>query len=148
MYSSFWEQAYLKLFDGDKVLKPLLHSSESDFNSLGKVISQGYMVSGHLPVRITSPTLMMMILGPLTHIPSIILIDAILEFVSINERLKTKSFLESSITQYTNMETSKIVSILAKFGCFELPNAENLLRTFFVRRSASITYLNDSSRHS
>ena len=38
MYSSFWEQAYLKLFDGDKVLTPLLHSSESDFNFLGKVI--------------------------------------------------------------------------------------------------------------
>ena len=148
MYSSFWEQAYLKLFDGDKVLTPLLHSSESDFNSLGKVISHGYMVSGHLPVRIALPTLMMMILGPLTRIPPDILIDAFLEFVSSNERLKIKSFLESSVTQYTNMETSEIVSILSKFGCFELPNAENLRRLivetanlFFVRRSASITLM-------
>ena len=90
MYSSFWEQAYLKLFDGDKVLTPLLHSSESDFNLLGKVISHGYMVSGHLPVRIALPALMMMILGPLTRIPSEILIDAFLEFVSSNERQKNE----------------------------------------------------------
>ena len=43
------------------------------------------------------------------------------------------------------METSEIVSILSKFGCFKLPNAENLRRLivdlFFVRHSASITLM-------
>ena len=71
MFSAFWEEAYNHLFDGATNLVPLVHA-QSDmglFPILGKIISHGYLASGHLPVRISLPSLVAMLLGPCVAIP-------------------------------------------------------------------------------
>ena len=70
MYSCFWEQAYQRLFDGDKNLVPLLISPECILSILGGVISHGFLVSGYLPFRVALPTLVGMLLRPLRYLQS------------------------------------------------------------------------------
>lgn len=147
MYSCFWEQAYQRLFDGDKILVPLLNSPECILSILGGVISHGFLVSGHLPIRVALPTLVGMLLGPLTPIPSSVLIDALVDFVSDTERLQLKSALQCS-SAFSVAQKTDIISILSRFGSTEVPTVENLKKLliessnhFFVRRPASITLM-------
>ena len=95
MYSCFWEQAYQRLFDGDKNLVPLLNSPECVLSILGGVISHGFFVSGYLPFRVALPTLVGMLLRPLTPIPSSVLIDALIDFVSDTEHRRMQNLISS-----------------------------------------------------
>lgn len=150
MYSSFWEQAYIMLFDGDSLLIPLVNSLESDvkvYKILGEIISHGYLVCGHLPVRIALPTLIGMLLGPLTQIPPQLLIGTFLDYISSIEKEKLKSALDSPET-FTVSQTSELISILSKFGCQKVPTSLNLKNLiigasnyFFGRRPTAITML-------
>ena len=73
MYSAFWEEAYSRLFDGATILIPLVHAQTDMgiFPILGKIISHGYLASGYLPVRISLPSLIAMLLGPSVNIPDL-----------------------------------------------------------------------------
>ena len=72
MFSAFWEQAYLQLFEGATILTPLIHpqTDTTVFPVLGRILSHGYLVTGFLPIRIALPTLIGMLLGPGRVIPS------------------------------------------------------------------------------
>ena len=98
MLSAFWEEAYLKLFDGGTVLKPLLHAQVdmTTFTLLGKILSHGYFVARYLPLRIAFPTLAGMLLGQSVKISDDMLITAFANSISpvdsalISDALKVK----------------------------------------------------------
>ena len=49
MFSGFWKEAYITLFDGVTLLIPLVHPQTDlqAFSTLGKIMSHGYLVSTH-----------------------------------------------------------------------------------------------------
>lgn len=59
---------------------------------LGRILSHGYLVAGHLPVRIALPTLIGMLLGP-KKIAYKILVEAFLDYISAAERAVFKEAL-------------------------------------------------------
>lgn len=50
-FSTFWEEAYLKHFDGSPLLRPVICAGLSDvaLQRLGQVLSTGYLVCSFLP---------------------------------------------------------------------------------------------------
>lgn len=125
MLSAFWQQAYQTLFDGATTLVPLVHpSTDMDvFPVIGKIISHGYLAGGTLPVRISLPSLLAMFT---VDIPRSFLLDALLDFVSNNERKKLKSALNFKGKAFGAECLSELVSILSRLGCRQLPNPSNL----------------------
>ena len=87
MYSAFWQEAYCTLFEGASTLIPMVYRQLgiSVYPILGSIISHDYLASGILPERIALPTLLTILLGPGAHIPSQILMDAFLDYVSTTD---------------------------------------------------------------
>lgn len=129
MFSAFWEESYNTLFDGATILIPLIHSRmDMDlFPILGKIISHGYLAGGHLPVRISLPSLLCILLGPTTDIPKSFLLDALIDYISPSERLKLQSALQyKNIKSFSTEILSDLISILSRFGCREIPTPTTL----------------------
>ena len=61
MFSAFWSSAYVHLFEGSKTLIPMVQPGIdiTNFSTLGKIISHGYLECGFLPVRIALPSLIL-----------------------------------------------------------------------------------------
>lgn len=130
MFSAFWEAAYSHLFEGATLLTPLLHpqTDMGMFPVLGKIISHGYLVSGYLPVRVSLPSLLIILLGPSIDIPRSFLLDALLDYVSENEREKLKSALRiKDVRSFPSTEMKhEVISVLSRLGCRDVPTPTNL----------------------
>lgn len=126
MYSAFWEIAYRTLFDGANVLVPFVHpgTEMATFSTLGRIISHGYLAGGFVPIRISCPSLIMMLLGAPIDIPKSFLLDALMDFISANERDKLRSALRLKV--FTVEVRSAIIAILSRFDCRDMPTPSNL----------------------
>ena len=86
MFSLFWEEDIHKHFEGAQTVTPLVHA-HTDMKLLhliGRVLSHGYLVSGFLPVCISLPCLIFMLLGNMdAEISDEVLLEAFLDYVSI-----------------------------------------------------------------
>jgi len=65
-YSAFWEIAYVKHFDGERLLVPAVNSTTdlTILPLLGAILCHGYMVCGYLPIRIAFPVIAAVLCGP------------------------------------------------------------------------------------
>ena len=65
-FSALWAEAFMKLFEGDSTLIPPFHPhiQLSLFETLGKIMSHGYLVCGYLPIKIAMLTLLSILFGP------------------------------------------------------------------------------------
>ena len=65
-FSGFFEEAYIKLFDGNNLLYPAVNGSVNmrSFEVLGSIISHGFLVSGVFPDRLSFPSLAAVLMGP------------------------------------------------------------------------------------
>ena len=125
MLSAFWDEAYVKLFDGGNLLAPCVHPQIelSVFPVLGKVLSHGYLESGFLPVKIAFPTLAAILLRTI-DIEDKILASSFFETVSVVEaNLLHKVLNLSSISESQKV---KVVSILSRFGSRQVPTLRSL----------------------
>lgn len=130
MYSAFWDEAYLKLFEGATSLIPMVHPQMdlTVFPILARILSHGYLVCGHFPVRIALPTLIAMILGPGVNIDSQIMLDAFLDYISETERSTFRDAIKCK-ARFSAGVQSALLDVLSRFGCRVLPTRENLLST-------------------
>ena len=130
MLSAFWEAAFASLFEGANTLVPHIHPSTdmTKFTVLGRIISHGYLSCGFLPIRINCPSLISMLLGTATKIPKSFIMDALMEYLSENERGKLKSALlfNSKCSSFSVDVQSAVISILSRFDCREVPTPLNL----------------------
>ena len=87
MFSGFWKEAYAKFFEGSNLLIPMVnpHIDMTAYPIFGRIISHGYLVAGCLPIQITLPTLICMLLGSVSPAGKLLL-DAFLEYISNQER--------------------------------------------------------------
>ena len=104
MFSAFSEKTYERLFDGSSLLCPTVHPKMemSVLTTVGFVISQAYMVTGILPVRIAFPCLAHSLLGTSATIPKSIIVEAFRDFISMHESNIVKRALEE-VKQQLNL---------------------------------------------
>lgn len=127
MFSAFWEEAYVRLFDGEALLVPVLHpkADVADFSVLGIIISQGFMTTGFLPVRISFPCLAAVLCGTEIAIPDKILLESFMDFLALHESKKIKeAVLQTS--SFSNQMKSDLINILGRYGCTDTPTAVNI----------------------
>ena len=152
MYSAFWEECYKSFFDGASLLVPLLQCDFDAYHILGQVMSHGYLVCGHLPVRIALPILITALLGPAnvkeSEIPTSIFIEAFMDYISITERKTITLALECKEPKFDVQMQSDVLSILSRFACRKMVNPNNLTQLItlaakyeFYRKPVAITTL-------
>ena len=149
MFSAFWEEAYSKFFEGATLLVPMVnpHMDMTIFPILGCIMSHGYLVCGHLPVRIALPTLVNMLMGP-QSVSCKILLQSFLDFISAHERAVFKEALAySQDGGFPSAIQETLLSVLSRFGCRQLPTPTNLKPCIehiaqyeFVSRPAAAIY--------
>lgn len=80
LFSAFYEEAYVKLFDGASLLTPV------DFPNLdatlGTIISHVYIIAGILPVKVAFPSLCAMLLPNASSLPDEVLIQSFVDSLS------------------------------------------------------------------
>ena len=125
-FSLFWEKAYLQHFDGERLLIPAVNPNTelSTLTLLGSVLSHGHMVCGYLPIRIAFPVIAAILLGPETNISDTILLNSLIDYVSSYEA----SILRESVSKadFSAPFQSKVLSILSRLGCTEIPKPSNI----------------------
>lgn len=59
MFSAFFDDLYLRLFDGSSLLYPAVHASidVNDFTIIGSILSHAYLIADTFPDRIAFPCL-------------------------------------------------------------------------------------------
>lgn len=126
MLSVFWNDAYHELFDGGRLLTPVLHP-QVDLRILpvlGMILSHGYLGGGFLPMRIAFPTLAALLLQT-TEVSDRILVATFLETVStVEANVLTKALRASS--EFSGSQQVQLASILGRFGSRQLPTFRGL----------------------
>ena len=104
MFSAFWKEAYTKFFEWFNLLIPMVnpHIELSVYPIFGRIISHAYLVAGYLPVRITLPNLINILLGP-KPLSSQILLEAfaVLKNVFLSRKLSYRVLLVNFLTEGT-----------------------------------------------
>ena len=132
MFSAFWDETYLQLFDGGSNLIPAIHSGIDikAFPILGTILSHGYLTCGFLPIRIAFPVLAAIVFGPTIHIPANMVIDSFADFLSTYEGgfvSKALSIINTD-SPFPEDLVSKLTDILSRLGCHEMPKNSTFKR--------------------
>lgn len=127
MLSGFWEEAYKRLFDGCTLLTPVIHPhlDMRELLAVGRILSYGYLSCSFVPVRIAFPTLLCLLLGPTTSIPDSVIVETFPDCLSDYESKIIREAVQCS-SVYSQSMKSKIISVLSRFGCREVPTCDNI----------------------
>ncbi len=128
-FSTFWEEAYSKHFDGSCLVTPRVCAGLKGIplQILGRILSYGYISCGFLPVRIAFPTLAAILLTSFAEITDDILLQTFKVSLSPVDLSSIKEAL-SIQTAYPQGLLSKLINIFSRFDCLEVPNPGNILR--------------------
>ena len=153
MFSAFFDDLYLRLFDGSSLLYPAVHASidVNAFTSIGTILSHAYLIAGIFPDRIAFPCLAAALLGPNTTVPESLLRDSFVSSLSAHESDVVHCALRMGICEYPSDLRHDLISILASQGCREIPNGANLKRLlvqaarhmFLIKPAAALYMLNN-----
>lgn len=128
--SAFWEHAYITMFDGGSLLIPAVHHKVdmNKFPILGKIISHGYLVCGHLPLRIAFPVIASSLLGPHVKIPDEIILESFVDYlVQYEGQTLKKAFQAAAVSsKFSQQLSSELLSLLSRHGCVEVPKPANV----------------------
>ena len=149
-FSGFWEEAYLKMFDGAALLVPACHAGIDikHFTVLGQILSHGYLCCGFLPTRISFPVLALILLGLSTSISHETFVKYFVEFLSQVDRKVISRALQ--VKELTQLMKTSVINVLSRFGCRDVPTPSNLphllytlAQHYFVSRPfASLSLMN------
>lgn len=126
LFSAFWQEARVKLFDGSTVVVPAVtpHSEMVEYCVMGTILSHGYLVSGYIPVDIAFPVLACILKGPLMDIPDRFVLDSFMDYLSTYEADTVRLALNKS--EFSQDLSNALVGVLSRFGCRQLPSPANL----------------------
>ncbi len=130
MFSAFWDKCYSTMFDGSALLVPMLCPQTvyiaSSLSLVGSIVSHAYLLTRFLSVRIALPCIIGILCGPATTIPESVVCDAFLDYVSLTEKSLFKDALETCARELSPVLREKLLSILARYGCRQMPTPSNL----------------------
>ncbi len=151
MFSAFFSQAYVKLFDGSCLLFPAVHASidMTTFSTLGTIISHCYLVSGMFPDRIAFPCLAAALLGPNSKFPDLLLEKYFFCCLSTHEASTVRGAIQLLDSKFEPSLQTQLASIFGWYGCRALPQPSNLKQlilqasryTFLVKPAAPIAMI-------
>ena len=123
MISPFWEVAYKHLFDGGNLLSPNVETyvNVPALQTIGRVLSHGYLATRILPVRIAFPCLVYMLKGLNISVPNDILLSTLVDSISSYESVILKQALSCESTRYDTETLDKLLGILSKFNSTKIP---------------------------
>ena len=152
MFSAFFEECYVKLFDGGSLLCPVVHSHipVSKFPTVGTIISHSYLTTGYLPIRIAFPCLAAILLGPSVDIPENFFIKAFVNSVSTHKAGIFKEAFTIRDKKFAPALQCDILDVLSRYGCRNVPNPVNLKKIivdvsnfeFIMKPSLAIALMN------
>ena len=132
MFSSFWEEAYVKHFDGDRLLIPAVNANSeiANFSILGVILAHGFFACNFLPVRLAFPIIAMVLYGPNVNISENILLESLLDFVTVEDGkilqdAATES-LNATINDFQPDIKSRLIEIFSNLGCTAIPSPSNI----------------------
>ena len=149
VFSAFFEEAYIRLFDGSSLLTPadFPNVEMPPLATLGAIISHAYMMTGGLPVKVAFPALAAMLLLDPGTIPEDILTGSFVDSLSC---VDANTFREAMIAvkagarSFSTTMQSDLVTVLSRFGVREIPNPTTLKKLLigvakyhFLRKPAS-----------
>ena len=123
-FSAFWEEAYVKHFDGERLLVPAVHANTNlaSLPLLGTILVHGFMVCGYLPVRIAFPIIAAIVCGPNVQINEDTLLESFVDYLSTHDSSILKEALEQrTLTKFIESMQTKLINMLSPLGCREIP---------------------------
>ena len=131
MLSGFWEQAYMKLFDGSRLQTPSIepHSSSTDLRVVGRILSHGYLCIGFLPTRVALPALVGMLLGPGVEVGGKVYLEAFLDYLSEVDRFTINQALVLTGSTFPDSLKGRLIEIVSAFNCRQVPTPGALRQT-------------------
>lgn len=131
LFSAFCEKAYDVSFDGAGVLVLAVHPhvDMALFPLLGAIFSHGFISSGFMPVRLSFPTVLALVVGTSVNIPESMLITSFELFLSSHERSVLRDALsecDRQVVSFTDDRVSQLVSIFGRYSCRQIPNPQNI----------------------
>ena len=134
MISAFFEEMYIKHFDGAALLVPLdiPNVSAPPFSVLGAIFSHAYLAAGMLPVKIAFPTLASILLPASTVgcLPDDLLLETFLDSLSPHDYMVCKDALkiaQRSDEYFSSALQMNLVTVLSRYTVRETPKPHNLL---------------------
>ena len=87
MYSSFWESAFCRHFDGENLLIPAVNpNTDTAILPLpGTILAHGYMLASYLPIRVAFPVLATVICSPTEVVTDSVLVQLFIDYISQHE---------------------------------------------------------------
>ncbi len=84
LFSAFWQESYVKDFDGEKLLVPAVRPNIDmvGLRLLGTILSHGFMVCGFLPIRIAFPVVAVVLFGLETKFTDGMIIDSFVDYLA------------------------------------------------------------------
>ena len=153
MFSAFFDELYVRMFDGSTTLYPAVHASVdlTAFRVIGRVFSHAYLISGVFPDRIAFPCLAAVFLGPGVTIPDTVLHTCFLSSLCTHDASVMQEAFKLGDSVYPQDIQDGLITIFSSKGCREIPSAKNLKRliiqsaryTFLVKPAAALNMLND-----
>ncbi len=156
MFSAFFAEMYICLFDGSSLLYPAVNASIdlNLFDVIGTILSHAYLLFGIFPDRIAFPCLASIFLGPTTILTDAVLHESFLCSLCVYDA----SILQRGLAIDNELPfdlQQKLLTILSSHGCREIPKTENLKRlvvqaaryTFLIRPAAALSMLNRGIPH-
>ena len=158
LFSAFWEDVYLRYFDGSSLLSPVVHANVNmeSLPKLGKVLSHGFLACGFLPVRVAFPVLASILMGPTIEIQPKILIQTFAESLCLYEASVVKQALAEDGETFSDELQENMITILSRYGSGLSPSPANLRSQLSnitkyelqIKPMASISSMNSGIPHS
>ena len=126
LFSAFWEIAYVKHFDGERLLVPTVNPS-TDLASLpllGTILCHGFMASGYLPVRMAFPIMAAVLKGPNTTVSDGIYLESLVDYISTHDSSTLREALQEK--KFTSTLACNTLAILSRLGCTQIPTPSNI----------------------
>lgn len=150
LFSAFYEEAYVKLFDGASLLTPVdFPNLDAPLPTLGTIISHVYIIAGILPVKVAFPSLCAMLLPNASSLPDEVLIQSFVDSLSCYDANIVKDALlmvkdNFNLKNFPTEKQSGLLTVFSRFGVREFPKPNNFLKLLkdvskfhFLRKPAS-----------
>ena len=155
MFSSFYEKAYERLFDGSCLFCPIVHPEmDKDCLSIvGCVISHAYVVTGVLPNQIAFPCLAQCLIGSNVVFDEEILKHSFMDSISVYESNLVKQALvevHNGVPSFSVQVQDGLVTMFSRFNSRQLPTPSSFHQMtinvakyeFTTKPAAAISLLN------
>lgn len=132
LFTSFFDAIYCKFFDGVSLLYPALnpHMTTYDLNTLGLILSCGYLLVGVIPIRIAFPTLAAMLLPAAKTFPDHIMVDSFAGSISAHDAAVVEIARKKvdSKEAFSESLQSDLLTALSGFDCRKAPSMDTFVR--------------------